>query len=151
MWPLKAKAGLKGTEHNGCASNLFKNIMGLSPIGLNRRLVKESTTNQQSEKRTDIRRKERRDMRRTKKRQIRIDQHIFNKKTRKRVWTWNVQKTSFAANNRGRLKRILQYAWMNKVDILLLTEITASNDGGFWSGSEERRTGIIHSRKTALL
>ena len=50
----------------------------------------------------------------------------------------------------GRLKRIIQYAWMNKVDILLLTEITASNDDVFWSGSEERRTVIIHSRKTSI-
>ena len=54
----KAKIGLKGREHSGHLSTLLKNIMGLSPIGLNRRLVKESTTNQQKEKRTNIRRKE---------------------------------------------------------------------------------------------
>ena len=39
---------------------------------------------------------------------------------------------------------------MNKVDILLLTEITASNDGVCCLGSEEGRTVIIHSRKTAI-
>ena len=75
----KAKTGLKGREHSGRVSTLLKNIMGLSPIGLNRRLVKESTTNQQKEKR-NIRRKERRKTRRAKKRQIRIQQYIFNKK-----------------------------------------------------------------------
>ena len=39
---------------------------------------------------------------------------------------------------------------MNKVDTLLLTEFTASNDDVFWLGSEERRIVIIHSRKTAI-
>ena len=39
---------------------------------------------------------------------------------------------------------------MNKVDILLLTEITASNEGIFWLGGEEWRTVIIHSKKTAI-
>ena len=47
------------------------------------------------------------------------------------------KKAAFAANNRGRLKRILEYAWMNKVDIVLLSEIIANNNGKFWMGSEE--------------
>ena len=146
----KAKADLKRREHSGSVSTLLKNIMGSSPIGLNRCIAKESTKTQQSEKRADIRRKERRKAKRVKKRQIHIQQHTFNNKTTTRVLTWNVQKISFAANNRGRLKGILQYTWMNKVDILLLTDITASNDGIFWSGGEERRTVIIHSKKTAI-
>ena len=29
-----------------------------------------------------------------------------------KVWTWNLQKTSLAANNRGRLRRIFEYAWI---------------------------------------
>ena len=39
---------------------------------------------------------------------------------------------------------------MNKVDILLLTEITAKNHGIFWIGSERHRTVVIHSRKMAI-
>ena len=54
--PSKTKADFKGREQSGCVPTLLKNIMGLSPIGLNRRLAKESAMNQQSEKRADIRR-----------------------------------------------------------------------------------------------
>ena len=70
------------------------------------------------------RRSERRKERQVNKRKKRIQQHAFTNKTTTEVWTWNVQKTSLAVNNRGRLKRILEYVWRNKVDILLLTEIT---------------------------
>ena len=72
-----------------------------------------------------------------------------NKRTTK-VWTWNVQKTSFTANIRGRLKRKLECARINKVDILFLSESTANNNGIFWTGSEGKRTIIVHSRKTAI-
>ena len=44
----------------------------------------------------------------------------------------------------------MEYAWINRVDILLLTEVTSKNDGIFWLGSEERKTVIIHSTKTAI-
>jgi len=100
--PWKSKADLKRREHSGRVSTLLKNAMGLSPIGLNRRIAKESRKTQHTEKRADIRRKERRKAGIAKKRQIRIQQHTFNNQPTTRVWTWNVQKTSFAAKNRGR-------------------------------------------------
>ena len=40
---------------------------------------------------------------------------------------------------------------MNKVDILLLSEITAINYDVFWLQSEDRRTLIVRSRKTAIV
>ena len=95
-------------------------------------------------------RREQRKERQTKKRHKLIQNHRFNNKATTKMWTWNVQKTSFAANNRGRLKRISEYAWMNKVDILLLTEITANNNDIFWMGSMVKRTVIIHNRKKAI-
>ena len=104
----------------------------------------------QDVRRKKHRRRERRRERQANKRKKRIQEHGFTNKTVTKVWTWNVQKTSLAANNRGRLRRILEYAWINRVDILLLTEITSKNDGIFWLGSEERRTVIIHSTKTAI-
>ena len=87
MLPSKAEADIERGEHSGRVSTLLKNIMGLSRIGLNRLIAKESTKTktQQSEKRADIRRKERRKARRIKKRQIRIQQHTFKNKTTTRV------------------------------------------------------------------
>ena len=78
----------------------------------------------QDVRRKKHRRRERRRERQANKRKKRIQEHGFTNKTITKVWTWNVQKTSLAANNRGRLRRILEYVWINRVDILLLTEIT---------------------------
>ena len=110
---------------------LLKNILGLSPVGLNRRSVTGKMSTQQSIQRKKNRRNERMKKRQANKRKKRIQQHAFTNKTTTKIWTWNLQKTSLAANNRGRLRRILEYVWINKVDILLITEITSRNDGIF--------------------
>ena len=78
--------------------------MGLSPIGLNRHLATGVSETQQNGTKQSKQRRERRKERQTKKRHKHIQNHSFNNKTTTKVWTWNVQKTSFAANNRGRLK-----------------------------------------------
>ena len=96
------------------------------------------------------RRRERRKLRREEKRKNKNKNNnqsgeVFD------IITWNVQRMSLGTFNKRKVKAVAEIARKNNWDAVLLSEISAKNDGTIWLGQDENLIAITFSRKAAIL
>ena len=67
------------------------------------------------------------------------------------IATWNVQGMSVRANNRDRMRRVLDKIVREGWEIVCLTEIRAECEGVVWLGEEDSRVVMIHGKKSGIV
>jgi len=67
------------------------------------------------------------------------------------IVTWNVQRLSMREHNRRRLRRVVEKIVMKGWEIVLLSEISADDEGVLWLGEEEERVVVVHAKKSAMV
>jgi len=67
------------------------------------------------------------------------------------IVTWNVQRMSLRENNRGRLRRVVEYCERSGWEIVCLTELKTEDVGVVWLGEEETQVAVVHSKRSGVL
>ena len=67
------------------------------------------------------------------------------------IVTWNVQGMSVRANNRERMRRVLDKIVREGWEVVCLTEIRAECEGVVWLGEEDSRVVMIHGKRSGIV
>ena len=58
---------------------------------------------------------------------------------------------SLSENNRGKLRRVATYVRERKWEIVLISEVTADQEGVIWLGEARDLIAVVHSKKAAIM